>query len=186
MADPSETTRAARAPATEEASELLDAVRVLSAQVGGLQAELQSLRAGARPLPPGTDDAPGWEPERPSRPDASVWMRSIASPAATRPAVPRLLLEIVFLVLVACLAAVARLDTVFIVVVMAAAWALVALAEWSAERAVHLRNEAAFGRYSVPGDERAWFSPPSRPQPTLEVVEGVEDVTAKLPPPASD
>ena len=113
MAEPSETTVASRTPTSE--SELLGAVRALSEQVGELQAELQSLRSASRPLPPGQADAPGWEVDAPARRDASAWMRSVASPAAARPAVPRLLLEILFLVAVAVLAAVARLDTPLVV-----------------------------------------------------------------------
>jgi hypothetical protein len=184
VADPSETTQASRAPATEEASELLGAVRELSAQVGGLQAELNAMRSHTRALPSGDMDVPGWEIGETASRDGSVWMRSIASPAARRPAVPRLLLEILFLVAVACLAAVARLDTALVIVVMAGAWLLVALAEWTADRAVRLRNEAAFGRYSGPGEDPAWFAPP-RQQTVLEVVEGGEDTAARLPPPTS-
>lgn len=180
MAEPSETTQASRAPATEEATELLGAVRALSAQVGGLQAELNAMRSHTRALPSGDVDVPGWDAGATETPGDSVWMRSIASPAARRPAVPRLLLEILFLVAVACLAAVARLDTALVVVVMAAAWLLVALAEWTAERAVRLRNEAAFGRYSGPGEDPSWFASPR--QPTVLEIDGVEDTAARLPP----
>ena len=182
MADPSETTRETSAPATIEESELLGAVRALSAQVGGLQAELQALRSEARPLPSGQADVPGWEVDAPARRDGSAWMRSVASPGARGPAVPRLLLEILFLVAVACLAAVARLDTPLVVAVMAGAWALVALAEWAGERAVRLRDEAAFGRYAGPGGEPSWFSP--HREPTL--VGADERAAGKLPPPATD
>lgn len=180
MAEPSETTVASRTPTSE--SELLGAVRALSEQVGELQAELQSLRSASRPLPPGQADAPGWEVDAPARRDASAWMRSVASPAAARPAVPRLLLEILFLVAVAVLAAVARLDTPLVVVVMAGAWALVALAEWATERSTRLGNEAAFGRYAGPGSG-SWAAPPRAP--TFEVT-AADEPTPKLPPPAAD
>jgi hypothetical protein len=93
--------------------------------------------------------------------------------------VPRLLLEIVFLVAVACLAAVARLDTLYVVALMAGAWALVALAEWAAQRAVRLQNEAAFGRYGGPG----WFAPSAQRDLGADVV---HDPGATLPPPATD
>jgi hypothetical protein len=128
---------------------------------------------------------PGWDVGAPDRRDGNVWMRAIASPAARRPAIPRLALEILFLVAVACLVAVAWLDTALVIVVMTGAWGLVALAEWAADRAVRLRNEAAFGRYSGPGDDRAWFAPHAR-QTMLEIVEDEEDTAARLPPPASD
>lgn len=180
MADPSETTRTSRVQATVAEDELLGAVRALATQVGELQAEVQSLRSDRRMLPQGDVDVPGWDIEAPARRDGSAWMRSVASPAARRPAVPRLFLEILFLVGVACLAAVARLDTALVVVVMAGAWGLVALAEWTAERAVRLSNEAAFGGYGTPGEDRSWFTPPQ--QQTLEIETG-EDAS-KLPPPS--
>jgi hypothetical protein len=66
MADPSETTQVSLGPHDPETKELLGAVRALSAQVGGLQAELQALRAQSRPLPP-LVDAPAWEREPPAR-----------------------------------------------------------------------------------------------------------------------
>jgi hypothetical protein len=141
MADPSETTLASRASEVE-ATELLDAVRSLSEQIGGLQAELHALQAEQHMLPPGDLDAPGWDTSAPARRDGSAWLRSIASPAPRRPAVPRLFLEIVFLVVVACLLAVARLETALVIGIMAAAWVLVALAEWAADRATRQRTEA--------------------------------------------
>lgn len=183
MADPSETTRASRLATTEEESELLDAVRALSAQVGGLQAEVQSLRSERGSLPRGEADVPGWDVDAPSRRDGSMWMRSVPSPSARRPAIPRLVPEVAFLVAVACLLAVARLDTVAIVAAMAGAWALVALAEWAADRAVRLRNQAAFGRYVGPDGDRTWLTPPLReaiPEPVEE-----DEPAAKLPPASS-
>jgi hypothetical protein len=186
VADPSETTRASRAATTEEAGELLGAVRALSAQVGGLQAELQAMRAERGPLPHTGADVPGWDVEAPARRDGSVWMRSIPSPSARRPSVPRLVPEIAFLVAVACLAAVARLDTAVVIVVMAGAWALVALAEWAADRAVRLRNSAAFGRYTGPDGKRTWLAPPA-PETELDRFEDEEGeaAPAKLPPASS-
>jgi hypothetical protein len=94
--------------------------------------------------------------------------------------VSRLSLEIAFLVAVACLVAVARLDTVLVVAVMGAAWALVALAEWATERAAHQRNEAAFGRYA--GPEGSWFAAAPR-EAVPEIARADGDSGAKLPPP---
>jgi hypothetical protein len=102
--------------------------------VGGLQAELQALRAQVRPLPEGPD-APGWEESAPARRESSPWVHSLDRPGPRGPAVPRLLIEVVFLVAVALGAAIAELDPVVIVVLMACAWALVAVAEWIAARA---------------------------------------------------
>lgn len=181
MAEPSETTLASRTSESISQAELLGAVRALSEQVGGLQAELQSLRASSRPLPGGETDVPGWEAETPARRDGSPWMRSVASPGPGRPAVPRLLVEIIFLVAVACLAAVARLDTPLVIAVMAGAWALVAAAEWAAERSARLGAEAAFGRSAAVGSDGSW----SPPQAAAYEV-GAAEPTAKLPPPAAD
>jgi hypothetical protein len=183
MADPSETTLTPRASGEAEPSELLGAVRALSEQVGGLQSELQTLQSERRTLPPDDADAPGWETGVPARPDASPWMRSVASPAARRPPVSRLFLEIAFLVAVACLLAVARLDTVLVITIMGAAWALVALAEWATERAARQRNEAAFGRYA--GPEGSWFAAAPR-EAVPEIARGDTDSGAKLPPPVAE
>ena len=184
MADPSETTLASRAAAEVEPSELLGAVRALSDQVGGLQAELQALRAERHALPLGDIDAPGWDTSAaPTRRDGSPWLRSVASPAVRRPAVPRLFLEIVFLVAVACLLAVARLETALVVAIMAAAWVLVALAEWAADRAERQRTEAAFGRYGRP--EGPWIGAPAR-EAGAEIARGDGESGARLPPPAVD
>ena len=181
MAEPSETTLASRGSDTASEAELLDAVRTLADQVGGLQAELQSLRASSAPLPGGDADVPGWEVDAPARRDGSLWMRSVASPGAPRPAVPRLLVEILFLVAVACLAAVARLDTDLVIAVMAGAWALVAALEWASERSARLGAEAAFGRPTRAGSDGAW--PPTAGGP-YEI--SAAEPTAKLPPPAAD
>ena len=182
MAEPSETTLASRTSETASEAELLGAVRALADQVGGLQAELQSLRASSGPLPGGEADVPGWEVEAPALRDGSLWMRSVASPGAGRPAVPRLLVEIVFLIAVACLAAVARLDTPLVVAVMAGAWALVAALEWASERAARLGAEAAFGSPRGPGADGAWS--PSAAAGPYEI--SAAERTAKLPPPAAE
>jgi hypothetical protein len=184
MADPSETTLASPASGEVAPSELLDAVRSLSEQVGGLQTELQGLQAERHVLPPGDVGAPGWDTSAPARRDGSPWLRSIASPAPRAPAVPRLFLEIAFLVAVACLLAVARLETALVIGIMAAAWVLVALAEWAADRATRQRTEAAFGRYGA--QDGPWFGAPprdARPELAGGPASGEGDSAAKLPPP---
>jgi hypothetical protein len=188
VSDPSETTQVSRAPEGEGA-ELLSAVRALAAQVSGLQAELQALRKQTRSLPVAGADTPGWDDGVPVRRERSIWVHSLDSPRARRPQVPRLLLEVVFLVAVAVLAAVAQLDPIAVVVLMAGAWLLVALAEWIAARAASRRDEIAYGFYAGgafgPAEDPSWFGPPAERAP-LEVVEGGDSNAARLPPASPD
>jgi hypothetical protein len=197
VADPSETTQVSLEPQAPEAAELLGAVRALSAQVAGLQAELQALRAQSRALPP-TPDAPAWDESASPRREKSAWMRSLDRPGQRPPAVPRLLLEIAFLVAVAGAAAIAELRPAVIVLVMAGAWALVAAAEWFAARAAE--QQAAMSAMPLAGagaiypDDPSWFAPPlERPlveSPTdVEVGEDTEDgyeAPPRLPPRSDD
>jgi hypothetical protein len=194
VADPSETTQVSLEPREPEATELLGAVRALSAQVGGLQAELRSLRAETRPLPSSGADTPGWEDGggAPTRRESSPWVRSLDVPASRPPAVPRLLLEIVFLAAVALAAAIAELDPVVIGLLMAGAWALVVLAEWLATRAAarHAEFLQAPFAHTVFADDRSWFAPPLErtglePGETAvpdETRTDGEDTAEKLPP----
>lgn len=188
MSDPSETTQVSRAPDGEE-TELLSAVRALAAQVSGLQAELRAIRAQTRSLPVAEADTPGWDEGVPVRRERSIWVHSLDSPAARRFPIPRLLLEVVFLVAVAVLAAVAQLDAIVVGAVMAVAWILVALAEWAAARATRRRDEIAYGFYAGGtfglAEDPSWFAPPVE-RTVLEVVEGGEDTAARLPPAATD
>jgi hypothetical protein len=162
VADPSETTQASEAREAE-VSELLGAVRALSVQVGGLQAELQTLRAQVRPLPD-TPDAPGWDEGATARRESSPWVRSLDRPGPRGPAVPRLLIEVAFLAAVALAAAIAELDPVVIVLLMAAAWVLVAAAEWLAARAArrhaHVRDAPLAGAGTYFAEDPSWFGPP--------------------------
>jgi len=194
VADPTETTQVSLEPQAPEAAELLGAVRALSAQVGGLQAELQALRAESRSLP-ASPDAPAWDHASQPRREKSAWMRSLDRPGQRPPAVPRLLLEIAFLVAVAGAAGIAELDTVVIVVLMLAAWALVAGVEWFAARAA--RQQAAMSAMPLAGagaiypDDPSWFAPPlERPlaEADVEVGEDTEDGHEPAPrlPPRSD
>ncbi|MGH3133162.1 MAG: hypothetical protein ACRDNY_05390 [Gaiellaceae bacterium] len=204
MADPSETTQVSLDPADPLQAELLDVVRALSVQVGGLQAEVQSLRAQRRTLPLSDGDAPGWEESTPARRESSTWMRSLENPGRRTPAAPRLLLEILFLVAVAVGAALADLDAPVVVALMALAWGLVAVAEWFAAQTA--RHRAAAGQAPLAGigavfaEDPSWFAPPVE-RPALEAIEdtgdgfdtedgledtaGDEDTGPKLPPPSS-
>ena len=177
MADPSETTQFSLETQDPETKELLGAVRALSAQVGGLQAELQALRAQSRPLPP-LIDAPEWDQAPPARRERSAWMRSLDRPGARPPAVPRLLLEVVFLIAVAGAAAIAELDPVVIGLLMAAAWALVAATEWLASRAARRHAEISAmplaGAGGIFADDPSWFGPPVE-RTAVEVGEETQD-----------
>jgi hypothetical protein len=195
VADPSETTQISgpgleddRA-AADESSEVVGAIRDLSDRVGDLQTEVQSLRAQTRALPPGGGEAAGWDDSRGAGPDMLTWVRAVDAPGARVPAVPRLLLEIVFLVAVAVAAAIAELEAIQIVGVMTAAWLLVALAELVAARAARRRAEMVYA--PLPGLTRgyptdpSWFAP-SVERPPLGLTEVGEDTQPRLPPPSED
>jgi uncharacterized small protein (DUF1192 family) len=200
MADPSETTQVTSRPNLGQSSrdepggaELLVAVRELSARVGGLQSELRALRAQTQSLPTARSNPAGWEDR-----GAPRWVQSLDSPTTRRSRVPRLALEVVFLVGVAVACAIARLDARVIAGVMAGAWLLVALAEWTAARADKRRDQTAYVALSstpprvVPVDG-SWFDPPIE-RTMLEPAEPDQDsagesaerTMTKLPPPASE
>jgi hypothetical protein len=186
MADPSETTQVSKAPAGAEESELLDAVRALATQVGGLQVEVNALRSQSRSLPADDADRPGWDnaPAGALR-DGGAWVRSLDAPSSRQLSVPWLLLELLFLVAVAVLAAVAGFDTPAIVGLMLVAWLVVAGAEWAAARAARRRHALAYGpplpvRATVPEDP-SWLEPPTE-RTSLDV--GRRETAVTLPPPA--
>jgi hypothetical protein len=181
--EPSETAR----DRSGDSEELLDAVRALTDEVGELQAEVQALRSSrSLPLPA---DAPGWEERAaPARLDSPAWVRSLDTPALRGPAVPRLLLEIVFLVAVAIVAAIAQLETPVIVFVMAVAWGLVAVTEWLAARRAREREElvyAALRHGTVYAEDPSWFGPPLE-RTALDAPDEPRDTGTRLPPPSSD
>jgi hypothetical protein len=192
MADPAETTQVARGPAGRESEELLEAVRALATQVAELQAELQTLRTHARTLPADDDERPGWDDRATTvqvQRDTAAWVRSVDSPTLRRAAIPWLALEIVFLVAVAVLAAVAGLDTAAVIAVMAGAWLLVALAEWTSARAARRRAEAIVYESVAPSttafaEDPSWFDPPSE-RTALEVGDGGQSARTRLLPPQS-
>ena len=103
-------------------------VRELEAVADELRAELRSLRAERSG--PASFDAEHW----PAEPRANVspdWVAAVPPPQSRRFAIPRLVVEGVFLLLVALFAGLADLTAMWIVLVMAAAWTLVVLAEWA-------------------------------------------------------
>jgi hypothetical protein len=170
-----------------EQDELLDAVRSLSEEVGSLQTELQALRAQSRALPIPGVDAPGWEERAPTPLQSPAWVRSLDSPSLRGPAIPRLLVEIVFLIAVAIVCAIARLETPAIVGVMALAWGLVALTEWLAARRAREREELAYASLrhgTIYAEDPSWFGPPLE-RGELDAAGEQPETAAKLPPPSS-
>jgi hypothetical protein len=104
-------------------------VRELEAVADELRAELRSLRAErAGPAAAFHDEHWPIEPRANLSPE---WVGAVPPPQLRRFAVPRLVLEGAFLLLVALFAGLADLSAAWIVLVMAAAWTLVVLAEWA-------------------------------------------------------
>lgn len=110
-----------------------DRVRELESVAAELRSELRSLRAER--AAPGRFDDEDWPVESGlagvGLPSAD-WVATVPPPLVRNVTVPRLAVEGAFLVLVAVLAGLADLAAGWIVLVMAVAWALVALAEWAA------------------------------------------------------
>jgi hypothetical protein len=133
----------------------LAALRPLAAE---LRTELTALRAGlgqTAELAP--DEWAGTNGSSPPAPFAGL----APPPPLPRPViVPRLVLETAFLAAAAAVAALAELDAVWIVVVMAGAWLIVALSEWAAyakQRRWRLDEVAP----PLPeGGSPAWYVPP--------------------------
>jgi hypothetical protein len=184
VADPSETTQVSREPAFAEPDDVLSAVRALTAEVSVLQSEVTALRHEARVLPSEDGEQPGWDDGRPVVRESPHWVRSVDSPSSRRVAVPWLLLEIVFIVAVAVLAAVAGLDAPVIAGVMVGAWLLVALVEWATARS-QLREQALiYGSTAVQAgspDDPRWFDLAG--SDTALDVAADDRATTRLPPP---
>lgn len=184
MADPSETTQVSHEPI--EQAELVEAVQALSTQVTSLQDEVHALRTEARALPDDEADRHGWDEGAPVIVrEGPAWVRSVDSPRARGVAVPWLLLEILFLVAVAVLCAVAGLDAPMIAGVMVAAWFLVAIGEWLQSRAERERYALVYGTDVPPTpvmvDDRSWFA--TNGDDTLLDLPSAERPPARLPPP---
>jgi hypothetical protein len=114
-----------------------DRVRELEEIAAELRAELRSLRHERSVAYAGPEHDPDWPAEQGvadgglgASPD---WVAAAVPPPLQRPvAVPRLALEAVFLLLVALFAGLADLAPQWIVLLMAGAWVVVALVEWTA------------------------------------------------------
>jgi hypothetical protein len=170
-----------------DSADVLEAIQDLSARVGGIQAELNALRGQTRPLPEeGAAEAPGWNGRSDHSRETFAWVRELEGPRSRAARVPWLLLEITFLAAVAVGLAVANVRWEAIAAVMAGAWVLVALAEWTAARAARRRAEAAYAPVPVYGEALAsdpsWFAPPSE-RTVLDARD--EDTGTRLPPPTA-
>lgn len=166
--------------------ELTDVVRELSDQVEALRADVR--RLGGPGLPA---SEPGWNNETVgSSPAPSyAWVSAVGAPVRQRPAVPRLLLEVLFLIGVATAAAVAEIGAPVIAGLMAASWLLVALIEWAASRADRKRDAIPSYATAPPAEPRAadpaWFVPPVE-HTLLEPAPESPTVITKLPPALQD
>jgi hypothetical protein len=187
VADPSETTQVSREPAVEGRDDVLDAVRALATEVGVLQSEVTALRHEAHVLPSDDGERPGWDEGRPVVRESPHWVRSVDSPSSRRVAVPWLLLEILFIVAVAVLAAVAGLDAPAIAGVMVGAWLLVALIEWATARSQVREQALIYGSTVVqagPPDDPHWLDGVG--SDTALDVASDDRATTRLPPPQPD
>ena len=114
----------------EEAFALFaERVRELEEVADELRGELRALRAerGA-PSPRAVADEEHWPTGVDASPD---WVAAVPAPLTRPTPVPRLVLEGVFLLLVALFAGLADLSVPWIVLVMSIAWALVVAGEWA-------------------------------------------------------
>jgi len=126
-------------------------VRELESVAADLRAELRALRA-ERPPPAAASYS---EEEWPDAAGPPVdWVGSIPPPLARTFAVPRLALETVFLLGVALFAGLAELSPAWIVGLMAGAWLLVVLSEWTAAaKRARWRLEEIPPAVEVPGED---------------------------------
>lgn len=181
MAGGTETPQTPSPGADAASADVASALRELAERVGELHEELEALRSERRALPAVGPDAPGWDHRPALVAGGPSWARSLDSPAARRPTVPRFALEVAFLAAVAAGAAIARLEPAVIVAVLAVAWALVALIEWLAWQSDR-RQEVLLESISLAGPRvegnASWFAPPLEQTAELEET----PVAAKLPP----
>lgn len=143
---------------TDSPESVVDELRRLADRIDTLQADVR--RLGAPTLPPGE---PGWEDGAPAA-VSYAWLGSSAPHGRSRPAVPRLLLEALFLAACATAAAIADLDAVALAGVMLGAWVLMALIEWAASRTERRRDELLSlpppAPASVAAADPSWYVPP--------------------------
>ena len=167
----------------ERTDDVVAEVRALRDEVAALQAEVRRLETGTLP----TADH-GWELEDEPVEPSLTWVSSLEAPPPRRLAVPRLALEVAFLILVAVLAVLADLEPAGIVAVMGAAWLLVAFSEWAATRAERRREALLLSPPFSPAPpvaDPAWFAPPVEQtivQPGVVADPTADTGAATLPP----
>jgi hypothetical protein len=170
----------------EQDDELSTAVRELADRIEALQADVR--RLGGPGLPSGD---PGWSGEDAVPPTAPsyAWVSSIGAPVRRRRSVPRLLLEVVFLIGVATAATVAELEAPAIAGLMAGSWVLVALIEWAGSRADRRRDVVPLIEPIAPAEplpaDPSWFVPPVEHTLVEQAADSPTAVT-RLPPPVDD
>jgi hypothetical protein len=135
-----------------------DELRRLADRIDTLQEDVRRLSGPS--LPPAE---PGWGDDPGDR-VSYAWLGALESPARRRTAVPRLLLEALFLIACATAAAIADLEPVALAGVMVGAWVLVAAIEWAASRAERRRDELLSIPPPIPATaspaDPSWYVPP--------------------------
>ena len=133
----------------------LESVEVFSRQASELRADLRSIRAA------------GWSPYPRGYPVAPTPSLGFDIPAV----VPRIALEVVFLIVAAVIVAVANFKALEIVVVMLVAFAITALVEWFASRE-RRPTESTFAHVGEPVVLETGTNAEEPPVPTPERAEG--------------
>src|SRR5439155_18726362 len=133
----------------------LESVEVFSRQASELRADLRSIRAA------------GWSPYPRGYPVAPTPSLGFDIPAV----VPRIALEVVFLIVAAVIVAVANFKALEIVVVMLVAFAITALVEWFASRE-RRPTESTFAHVGEPVVLETGTNAEEAPVPTPERAEG--------------
>jgi hypothetical protein len=136
-------------------------LRDLTQAVTELRGELR--RAAGTSLP--REESAGWDDDAVRSTQAWVSALAPSRPAPVR--IPRLPLELAFLAGAAALAGYADLKPLEIAAVMAAAWIIVALAEWAGSRGDSVRAQIYLAPVAAPERPAAalpadpsWFTPP--------------------------
>jgi hypothetical protein len=136
-------------------------LRELTQAVSELRGELR--RAAGTSLP--RDENAGWDDDAARSTQAWVSALAPSRPAPVR--VPRLPFELAFLAAAAALAGYADLKPLAIAAVMAAAWIVVALAEWAGSGGDRLRAQIYLAPVAAPErpatavpPDPSWFTPP--------------------------
>lgn len=165
--------------------ELATELRRLADRIDTLQADVRRLSAPTLPAGPGWDE----DEEAEQRGVSHDWLGALEPTIRTRPQVPRLLVEGLFLAACAVGAALAELDGVAIFGVMLGAWLLVALIEWAASRAERTRDELLSAPPPVPvvaaaEADPSWFVPPVE-RTMLDAGQATGSVTAATRLPAA-